>query len=532
MKKIFSWTDIKTFKRIITVCDEILKDVDPAIFSSPYSVIPIISQILGLNTPLMGTGDCPFSLMSIASKINKSAYLKEAFELPMLQKRVFIDEIYDAVCPILLEEEEVFIDFLIDVKFKEVLSGQNEQVIQSFRKDYKEKIAFLKNFLKNFQGRDGDFAHLIHYGHMSDLYREFDFLRNQTEDFISEWSKRSYPVVIEIIIRGFRKKGDSESRDLRGWVVIVSNHTQQLLLSRKLRKKKIYQAALLAKKLGARIIGMGGLVASFMGGGKDLSREVRGVGFSTGHAYTIANIIRILEGCSKDVGVNLRHSKIAIVGAAGSIGSGCAKLVLEKRPQEILLIESPSFIDYEKLERIKCELIKIDPLIKIRISRKLSDMKIADLIIVATNSPHALIKECQLKVGAIVIDDSFPKNISQKMLRARNDVIFLEGGITKMPLSIDFNFARNMPDLMDLPITRAVSCKEIYSCFAEVLILALERYYGNYGLGDADCNLAKEIILKGEKYGFAMAPLQCFDQKIETNRLKDFSVRYSSKRQN
>ena len=107
-------------------------------------------------------------------------------------------------------------------------------------------------------------------------------------------------------------------------------------------------------------------------------------------------------------------------------------------------------------------------------------MKKADIVIVATNSPTSLINSQYLKKGAIVIDDSFPKNISKDMLRKRKDVILLEGGITKLPSDIDVFFGRNMPDLMDLPLTRAISCKEIYGCFAETLVLALHKQKTNY----------------------------------------------------
>ncbi len=125
-----------------------------------------------------------------------------------------------------------------------------------------------------------------------------------------------------------------------------------------------------------------------------------------------------------------------------------------------------------------------------------------------------------MKRGAVIIDDSFPKNISENALKKRKDIVILEGGIMKLPLSIDIFWARNMPDLMDVAVTRVASCKETYGCLAEALVLSLYQQRKNYGLGYADVNLAKDILTKAKRIGFSLAPLQCFDEAVEEERIK------------
>jgi len=147
-------------------------------------------------------------------------------------------------------------------------------------------------------------------------------------------------------------------------------------------------------------------------------------------------------------------------------------------------------------------------------------MKKADIIIVATNSPFSLIKTEYLKPGVIVIDDSFPKNISKDILKKRDDVILLEGGAAQLPLSVNIDVARNMPDIMDAPMTRLLSCKEVYGCFAEAITLSLVKHRGNYGLGSSDIKLAKDIMTKANRFGISCAPLQCFDKAVEEERFK------------
>jgi predicted amino acid dehydrogenase len=278
---------------------------------------------------------------------------------------------------------------------------------------------------------------------------------------------------------------------------------------------------MLAEKLGAKLIGMGGLIASFAQGGYWLSEQFPNVGFTTGHAYTIGNISRMTEQIAKKVGLNIKQATIAIIGAAGSIGAGCAKLIAEKNPKCIILIERSSFDTVAKLDELKAELKRINPKIELFSSLSLSDAKKAHLVIVATNSPVSLLKSEHLRKGAIIIDDSFPKNVSKHILKKRKDIILLEGGIMRLPYSIDVFASRNMPDLMDAPLTRLISCKETYGCIAEVLVLAIEGNKKNYGLGNSDLRLTRDIMHRAKKYDFNLAQFQCFDEAIEKSRIEE-----------
>ncbi len=329
------------------------------------------------------------------------------------------------IAPIILEEEDNYFELLINSKFKQYLN-HSETRIKEFRKILKEKFAVLVPLAHKFLSRNGDFAHIVHYGYPEDLYREYGFLDKMPKTIAQEWRKYSYPVVNEIIIKNFTAPNNMrEKKVIKGWVIFIANYTQELLEDGKLRKRKILQAALLAEKLGTKIIGMGGLVASFAQGGHWLSQEIRNVGFTTGHAYTIGNIIQMMENCAKKVKLDIKKSTIAIVGAAGSIGSGCAKLLLDNAPKHIILVDLNTFTADKKLGELENIISERNPKIKVSLSYRISGIKKADIIIVATNSPVSLINSKYFKKGAIVIDDSFPKNISKDILRKRKDVNFI-----------------------------------------------------------------------------------------------------------
>jgi hypothetical protein len=77
-----------------------------------------------------------------------------------------------------------------------------------------------------------------------------------------------------------------------------------------------------------------------------------------------------------------------------------------------------------------------------------------------------------------------------------------------------------VPNLLDVPLTRMISCHEIYGCFAETLTLAAQGHAGNYGLGRSDPALAHDILGRARQLGFRMAPLQFFGEAIGERRFR------------
>jgi len=212
--------------------------INHEIFFSPYSVIPIISQALGLNTPIMGSGDSPYSITSIIFQLrNKKELLNEMFRLPLTEKRRIINEIYEMIGPYLLEEESEYIDLLINTKYKAILKDPEKRT-QEIHAILKEKFYRLSTLITRFNNKNGDFGYIAHYGYSGDLLREYDFLDNLPEPFAAEWRNRSYPVVNEIFIKNFPVINSKMKKSVKGWGLFICNYTKELLENSKLRKKK------------------------------------------------------------------------------------------------------------------------------------------------------------------------------------------------------------------------------------------------------------------------------------------------------
>lgn len=513
-------SDIKCFERVVSMSGRIFEDANKTLFSSPFSIVPLISQVMGLTNPLLGTGNSPYSLVSLAFHLRQNKQLlSELFDIPIVEKRRIIDEIYEMIAPCLLKEEGEYLDLVSTTKYQQLFKESPKQH-GVYCSTLEQKISLLSTFIDGFEYKGGDFGHVVHYGHPEDLIREFSFLEDFPDAAAQKWREGSYPVVNEMCIKGFPRTDLNTKQSLTGWIIFITNHTRELLIDGKLRKKKILQAAQLAQRLGAKLIGMGGLIASFSQGGHHLSGKLNNIGLTTGHAYTIGNIIETMQKSVELMHLDIRNITIAIVGAAGSIGSGCAKILAELSPKKIILVDLNTFDARNRLGRLRETINDITPPIEVIPSSRLEDIAVADVIICATSSPTSIIAREHIKRHAIVIDDAFPKNVSKTILHEREDIILLEGGMMQLPSTIDVYFSRNMPDLLDAPLTRLVSCKETYSCAAETLLLSLYDYNAVYGLGHADPILAKDIINKGKMVGCSSAPLQCFDEAVEAHRFQ------------
>jgi len=506
-------SNLSVFRQLVATTERFIEHLDGVQFHSLYTVVPLLTQLLGLENPLFGSGKSPFSAISLLPRIKDPNVFQWQLDLSLAERRVLLDEIYDMIAPILLGEQEAYIDLLIDTVYVNEFRG-NQTCASEFRAVQREKFDVISPLVHRLKVVDPrNFAQIAHYGYYSDLKREHGFLKQLPDELVEAWCSRSFPTVFELNFRGFN--GDAGA--VRGWIVVINNSTEQLLNNHKLRKAKILQCARLAEKLGAQIVGMAGLIAFFGKGGYFLSEQFPHVGFTTGHAYTIANILEIAKASTKRAGLSLTEATVAIVGAAGSIGSGCAKLFAQLGVPRLILID---ILWQEQLETVVAAVRAINQQIQVTASPRLQAMRAADLSVVATNSPRTIIDPDFLKPGAIVIDDSFPKNVPETITKARDDIIAVEGGMARLPSTMEIDRARNVPNVMDVPLTRMISCQEVYGCFVETITLAACGHRGNYGLGPSNPLLAQDILVKARELGISPAPLQFFGQAVSEKRFR------------
>ncbi|MEK7787261.1 MAG: 3-hydroxyacyl-CoA dehydrogenase NAD-binding domain-containing protein, partial [Chloroflexota bacterium] len=266
---------------------------------------------------------------------------------------------------------------------------------------------------------------------------------------------------------------------LRGKMILCSFLPEQVNSPRGLAAagKTVREACKLARELGAKVAGLGGFT-SIVGGaqGESLAREF-GLAVTSGNSLTAALALEQLYALLEKLGWALAERSVAIVGATGDIGRGCA-LALAPRVKRLTLIAR----NQSKLEALRAELAlpvgaglapaqdqatgataRVAP--TIQISANIRDAYDADLIITATSAGQPLLAEVSLCPGTIVCDIGYPDTITLSP-EPRRDAIIFSGGMAEMPFALDLGAYLQLP-----------SPRLMYGCFSEAMALAMAGCY-------------------------------------------------------
>lgn len=329
------------------------------------------------------------------------------------------------------------------------------------------------------------FGFLIHPRELEDFYVKFPYFRFLPKT-ITEFASRHLKPVIISKIKGLKNKN---GQSVEGYVIAITLSAKQMLEDRRLALSKIKEAVILAKKLGVGVLGLGALTASLSRGGLDVAGL--GVGINTGRAFTVRNIGNYLKWLEEKLNINKNESIVAVVGAAGSIGSSVAKLMKESGYKKFRLVDLE-----DKIQDVDQILIEDDAGgDDIKISHQLDIIRDADIIIAATSAPEVVIQPEDVKSGAIIINDAQPSDISPRILSERPDVLVLEGGAVRIEnLDMHFNY-------------RLKTKSDTFSCMAESMILAANGRFDDFGLGKLDMKLVSEIDIMSEQLpGISLSP--------------------------
>jgi len=340
-------------------------------------------------------------------------------------------------------------------------------------------ITFLPRGLVRLIMAPGRFAFIVHPLSFKDAGKKYPFAGKLPESFIDIWTRYYWPIVGSQIT-GFKTKRNEE---VRGWIIICPLTPRQMMRDQPLAKRKILQSVKLAEKLGAKIVGLGAFTSILTHDGTDLIGKVK-VGLTTGNAYAAALLIQNVTRIAEKIGMELKDARVAIVGAAGSVGSACARILSEK-VKELILID----IDQEALASL---------IVTLGIQRNLKNysevdvVSTADIVIAATSAIGEIITPSHLSSGTIVIDGSQPKNVSKEVIEHRDDILVIESGLAKVS-GINYE--------LDLGIREG----EVYACLGEVLILTWKDWDGNYSIGKVDPDHVHEILVEEKKVGLSLA---------------------------
>lgn len=337
------------------------------------------------------------------------------------------------------------------------------------------------------------FAFVLHPLSLEDMQMVSPMVR-YVPDFLLEYIlKQKKPFTVSHIT-GVK----SPHAEAEGWFVGCPLTAKQMVeLPEEFVIDRIVETGKIAEELGAKILGLGAFTSIVGDAGVTIAERLN-IAVTSGNSYTVATALEGTREASRLMGKDLWDAEVAIVGASGSIGSACAR-ILSREVRHINLIARR----IAPLEELAQELNGHGAATFSVSSDVKSCLHKADVVIAVTSAVDFIIDPADLKSGAVVCDVARPRNVSRNVSAQRNDVLVIEGGVIHVPGNVDFHFNFGFPP------------QTCFACMAETMILALEGRYENFTLGR---NLVPSQIdtISGlaKKHGFTLAGFRNFEHAV------------------
>jgi predicted amino acid dehydrogenase len=339
----------------------------------------------------------------------------------------------------------------------------------------------------------GEFAFIIHpVTGAKDVARKYPLLRLMPESLLERVLRRMAPKVVSEIT-GTKSLTGAEAH---GWFVGCPLTPRQFLdLPTDFVLAKIIKAARVAQDLGAKIVGLGAMTSVVGDAGITVAGNVD-IAVTTGNSYTVWTAVEGARSAAELMGTRLSEAQVAVVGATGSIGQVCVRIMAEHCPSVTLIGRNEA--------RLADVAAGVNGTAQITCTTDASaGLRDADIVITVTSAVDTVIPGEALKPGAVVCDVARPRDVSRQVMRSRPDVLVIEGGAVLVPGDVDFHFNFGFPP------------KTSYACMAETMILALEERYENFSIGrDLTVERVKEIAALAGKHGFRLAGFRSFERQV------------------
>ena len=346
-----------------------------------------------------------------------------------------------------------------------------------------------KNNLKEFR-----FAFLIHPRGFEDIYVKYPIAR-----YIPKWLLRKILLMTGPLVVGKiygLKTNDGE--EVKGEIIAIPMTGRDMMKDRKKASREVERGVKLASNRGNRIIGLGSLTSVVVSGGVDMVGKYK-TKITNGNALTVFMAFEGIRTICQKKDIDMSKAKFAIIGATGSIGSGISKLLIRDGGVQnaILIGRTP-----EHLQKAKAEFIRLNPNLSIEVSDNLTQVADVDVVVVATSAEGTILTSEKLKKNAIIYDVTQPQNVSKSISLERPDVVVVDGAISKLPEGVGYTTKMGL------------SKGEAFSCMAETMILAKEKYKDDFSVGHVSLENVDTIARLARENGFKRAPLRSWGKII------------------
>ena len=337
-----------------------------------------------------------------------------------------------------------------------------------------------------------DFVFVIHPRNHIDVFRKYPLLRYAPSRFVRWFTRHLWPIQGPLIT-GIKSR---EGGEITGRVIFCPLTADQMFQDLRSARRRILKAVRLGEKLGPKVIGLGALSASVMRGEWEALDRVNAL-ITSGSIFTSILLRQEAERLAERTGLDFKSCTVAVVGAAGLVGSLVSKLLIE-RVGRLLLVDRRIKVLSEMGSQLAGQTI-----VPVEVSKDLSDLRKADLIVAATNAISTVLSPADLPPGILIVDDSRPTSTPLDLMDQRPDVVAVEGGIGRLSgLKCSFDFGLLHQD-------------EVFGCLGETILLCWARMYERRQLeGKTDLEMAGELEKLSQEIGFLPAEFQWQGREI------------------
>ncbi|MCP4347415.1 MAG: dehydrogenase [Desulfobacterales bacterium] len=330
--------------------------------------------------------------------------------------------------------------------------------------------------------------------------------KDRTVDFVSGFAPPAFLDAVEKVVAyappwvyskmtGIKSPTGVETE---GWLLTVGGTPKQMLQHKpEFTYRRLLQAAKMAKRMGAQIMGLGAFTKVVGDSGATVAK-LADIPITTGNSYSAsgalwaaADAVRRMGLVEMEKGKKLK-AKTMVMGATGAIGSVCCRL-LAKAFDEVYMVGR----NMAKLLALKEAVLEETPEVKIHLSTR-SDRYLPEMDVVVTATSGAgktVLDITKVKPGCVITDVARPLDLSPEDVKKRPDVLVIESGEIELP---------GNPEMKDIGLPPKI----VYACLAETIVLTLEGRFENFTIGrEIEWKKVSEIYKMGLKHGMKLAAI-------------------------
>jgi predicted amino acid dehydrogenase len=301
-------------------------------------------------------------------------------------------------------------------------------------------------------------------------------------------------------------------REVEGFLITLGATPRELMRHKPgFTYRRLIVASRMAQQMGAEIMGLGAFTKVVGDAGMTVAYK-SDIAITSGNSLTVAATLEAAKQAVVKMGAqDLTRGRAVVVGATGSIGSVCSRLIAQAIGDVVLVAPRP-----EKLIALKKTIEAETPGAHVTIATAAGPhLPDADLVITTTTAiGEKVIDVLRLKPGCVVCDVARPPDVREEDAAQRPDVLVIEAGEILLPGEPDFGFNIGLPPGV------------AYACLAEAALLAMEGRIENFTLGrNIEMDKVKEIYRLLKKHGLQLEGLRSFgryvtDEEIAQKREK------------